>query len=266
MPYRFFLVPTIALLLGYFGYCFYAQIDPSAYLMLALTLILVAFWIFKHELNKIWWKFYPIDLNPEEKHWINTKISYIELLEKPEKETLFRELALFAELQEYIPMGTVKITEELKWISILPAIRLKMYKFPKIINHYTRSIYYAHPFITPEMEYVHVSETHDEDGAMIYSVEQLLNSFFQPSRYLNPAMYEWCKLAAQQYNLNLNISKEEIESFISEQLNSNIEDIYHWMGQKELDREGLVYYGYVMFTKEFKRTFIKETELICKVV
>lgn len=262
MPYRYFLLPLVVLVLVYLFYTYKIDDEPSVYIILPAIILIVLIWILKHPINEWWWQKYSLDLSVAEKHWLNENFVFLKYLNEEKKQQFFKELAVFSEMQEYIPMGEIKVVEELKWMSIAPAILLQLYKKPELRKHYIRTVFYKHPFITPDHDYIHVSETHHEDGTLIFSIEQLVNSYLKPNQFFNPAVYEWSIVANQFYKLNFSATSDSIMKLISEKLNSSFDNIFHWTGLKQINENALFYYCFVLYNLEMKKLCPEDFSLI----
>lgn len=250
MPYRYFLVPVAALMLLYFGYIYKTGNDPNLWVLLNFSIALVVIFIFKHQINEWYWNLNPIELDKQEKSWILDHINYINRLNETERKEFFLELAKYCEVQEFITMGDFPVPEEAKWICLSPAIRLKIYKNQELYRHYLRTVFYKHPFLTPDEDYIHISETNKEDGVLIFSLEQLMASTLIPNKYFNPALYEWCKIWSE---INISNTTEHEQSLaieiVCDKLSITEESITHWMGKK-LNMHAICIYCYIEYPEE----------------
>ncbi|MEO6189355.1 MAG: hypothetical protein ABIO44_02325 [Saprospiraceae bacterium] len=246
MPYRFFLIPIIAILMAYLCYIFYNDKDPNGIILVGLVSVAVCIVVFQHQINNWFWIGKTQDLDQKEKDWIDVHLPYIFELSIGEKNEFYRELARICQLHEFIPMGNFKIHEEIKWMCLGPAIRLKIYRDTTLYHHYKRTVIYPHPFLSPEMDYIHISETYAEDGVLIFSAEQLMNCHLLHNEYFNPALYEWCKLFVDAHSNKVNLEDLNIANLDESQLiKPSYETILQWMGQSKLDVKSLFVYLYL---------------------
>ncbi|NOT37513.1 MAG: hypothetical protein HOP11_09065 [Saprospiraceae bacterium] len=255
MPYRYFLGPVIAVILIYFGYILYNNLEPNLWFLLFMSILIVFLFIFKHQINEWWWSKRPIELEQRDKNWIKEHIALFKAPTIRDDDEFFLELAKYCQIQEFIPMGDFKIEEEAKWMSLSPAIVLKIFKNPELYKHYIRTVFYRHPFLTPDQDYVHISEFNEEDGVLIFSIEQLFNANFHPDKYLNPALYEWSKIWSRQYLTSIDLTDHNfIKENICKQLQCQYTDILVWMGQNELDEKALLVYNYILYPNELQKS------------
>ena len=52
-------------------------------------------------------------------------------------------------------------------------------------------VFYLHPFATPNHETLHITESHVDDGAIIWALEVFVRSVVEPRQYLHLGLYEW---------------------------------------------------------------------------
>lgn len=247
MPYRYFLVPLIVSTILYFIWVGYSDTELNAWALVAIACSVVGIFIFQHQINNWWWRFYPPKLEPGEKEWIKLHLPYFSQIPERFHAEFFRELAKKCLNQEFISMTKQPVHEEWKWMAIGPAIALRLYQFDKIFEHYIRTAFYPHPFISPDHPNIHISETHTEDGIMIFSTENLIQVHFKAQTFLNPALYEWAKVAANELKIVCPLEKTEIQHLITQYLGkTDFQDIIEWMGYKDLDVNALCLYLYIM--------------------
>ncbi|MEP7195064.1 MAG: hypothetical protein ABI851_01000 [Saprospiraceae bacterium] len=256
MPYRYFLVPAVFITIVYLCYIFYFDFEPNAFILIGLVGLTVSIFVFQHQINKFWWTKSSPPFEEKDKSWVNRYLNYVPAQNGIDLEWFYPELARFTALQEYILLGNAKAHEELKWMSVGPAIIMKLFRTPEIYDHYTRIAYYPHPFISPQMEYVHVSESHPDDGMLIFSIEQLIQAHLDSYKYFNPALYEWSKIFSNKFLVQYKSNLVEIVKILESKVHgSSYEEILVWMGQKELDNNALVCYIYFTNKELIKSDF-----------
>ncbi len=259
MPYRFFLIPILTGLVAYLGYHLYIEKDPNPWILFSLLTFSVATYVFQHQLNNLWWSRYTPDLEENEKKWLQHHLPYIQSLSSEELKVFYKELSKVCLFHEFIPMGNIPIHEELKWIILAPAIRLKLYSEPTIYSHFIRTVIYPHPFISPEIDQIHVSEVHLQDGILIFSAEQLLLSHLNIKKYFNPALYEWCKIYVEFRKIEVQLTND----FIIEKLENLLDDVHYndillWMGREALAFDALALYVSLIDESSISENYFKD--------
>lgn len=196
-------------------------------------MITVAIYILAWPINDFFYRRFGAELNAAEKNLISAKFIYIHYLGNEEKEEFFKQLAIASKIHLILPLATVKLYEELKWMVIGPAIRLRIFEYPEILKKYQRTAVYPHPFITPEMEFVHIGEHNRLDGVLIFAAEQLYACYEDPNRYLNAVLYEWCLITVEEGITNeMELHLDEMEPLSQAIFNQRFDLLLDWLGIK----------------------------------
>ena len=244
MPYRYFLLPVLVITVVYFFWS-YSSSEPNAYILIPLVVLGVGIFIFQNQINDFWYDKFRIDLDTAEKKWLLEYCPSIQEMNENARSDFFQLLAKTVSYHEFIPMGPEKIHEEIKWMVLIPAVQLRINHFKDLYKRFTRTALYAHPFMTPQQDWGHVSEHNYEDGLLILSIEQLKLSFFAPNQYFNPALYEWSCILVEFKGIHF----EGCEEFVLELANTlcpqGYEGIKSWLGQDQINSSALVLYSIV---------------------
>lgn len=241
MPYRYFLLPVLIITVLYFIWS-YSGSEPNAYILIPLVVLGVGIFIFQNQINDFWYEKFRIDLDPTEKKWLSDFCPFINEMSGDSRVEFFHRLAKSVSYHEFILMGPEKVHEEIKWMVLIPAVQLKIYQFRDLYKRYARTALYAHPFMTPQQEWVHVSEHHNEDGLVILSMEQLKMSFFAPELYFNPALYEWACILVESKDIKFIGCEDFIVDLANDICPQGLDGIKSWLGQTEINSSALVIY------------------------
>ncbi|MBK9271065.1 MAG: hypothetical protein IPM48_05675 [Saprospiraceae bacterium] len=260
MPYRYFLIPILLITGIYFWYGFTRE-SLNATVILMLVILAVGVFIFKHQINDYFYQVKTPDLSEREKLFLSSRYSFILNMASEEKNKFFIELSRACLVHEFIPMNLAKFYEELKWMVLVPAVKLGVFKDPKIWKRYQRTVVYQHPFISPNIGQVHVCEHDREDGVLIFSEEQLNASFWEPDKYFNPAWYEWCLIITEEKNPALPLlSEQELIEFCPNIFKQTQEAILNWLGLQRLSTKALVLMACVFYEDEMKKRYQSHLE------
>jgi hypothetical protein len=160
-----------------------------------------------------------------------SKIPKVEVLDFDQK------LGLFVKAKDFIPMGIPDIPEDVKYLIAAQALIISRHRENWLLEPYFRIVLYPHPFLSPAMpETAHTSEIHEEDGVLIFSLEQLLPGFFSWGKHFNICTYEW----ARAYYSLFPEDKGELENFNLASMPSAYEpeNVKKFIGLETLDRPG----------------------------
>lgn len=245
MPYRYFLIPTIFITLLYFGIT-YLYTEPNPIIIIILIGLCAAIMSFQNIINDWWFSKFNPKLERQEIMWLEQFVPFIRDLPNDDKNEFFQELAKMLEKHEFIKMGLEKLPEELKWMALSPAVRLKIYNHPKLYDEYIRTVFYPHPFITPNQDWIHISETYEEDSVMIYSAEHLQAAYANSKLYFNPALYEWSKVFVNILKIDIDIDINQCELLLNKLHETTIEKTLHWLGAKSIHFPSIAIYALLM--------------------
>lgn len=84
-------------------------------------------------------------------------------------------------------------------------------------------MFYPHPFITPNQDWIHISETYEEDSVMIYSAKHLQAAYANSKLYFNPALYEWSKVFVNILKIDIDIDINQCELLLNKLHETTIE-------------------------------------------
>jgi hypothetical protein len=156
---------------------------------------------------------------------------------KSELQEFEEKLGLFVRAKDFIAKGIPDIPEDVKYLIAAQALIMSRHKENWLLEPYFRIVLYPHPFLSPAMpETAHTSELHEEDGVLIFSLEQLLPGFFSWGKYFNICTYEWAKA---YYSL-FPEERDELKDYQPTNLQKEFqpEEVKKFIGLETLDRPG----------------------------
>jgi hypothetical protein len=129
-----------------------------------------------------------------------------------EERTKFNTRAmLFVESREFLGQGIDPFPEDVKYMIAYDAVMISFHKKDFLFDPYTRIVLYLHPFLTPAIpDHVHTYETEHEDGTIIFSMEQFLAGFVQPSKYLQTGLLAFADLFVRKYLPDQKLPDEQL--------------------------------------------------------
>jgi len=255
MPYRFILIPLLALTAVYFWYGL-SQDSLNPYMVLIMVVTSVALFIFKHQINDYFYQIKTPEFSEQEKLFLIDRYSFVKNLSSEQQSIFFEELSRACLLHEFIPMNVSKMYEELKWMVLAPAVRLHIFKEKAIWRRYQRTVIYPHPFITPNVQQVHILERDREDGVLILSEEQLRASFWDSNKYLNPSLYLWSQICIEEKAIpETNFDAAALDQFCKLVYNQSADQIRNYFGFMELSTTTLILMACVNHEDQIKIHF-----------
>lgn len=236
------LLSILALFFGIVLYLvFMRDLDQWRWAILPLVLIAIVTYIFSSELNHWWLNRYPTDLDKKEHQFLIRHHSYYKELSPARQKQYGRECIAFHRKRDFILQGVPNFPDDVKVLWSAQALDLKyLLDLPEPgLNHYETVVVYPHPFITPEIDHVHASETHHEEGVWLFSVEQVIFGMTQPARFFNIVLYEFLRAARQRHPDWLEEIEEhdlcDLKQVRLELSNISDEHIRGWLNVPEID-------------------------------
>jgi Mlc titration factor MtfA (ptsG expression regulator) len=146
------------------------------------------------QINWWWYQRHPPDVKPGIRGFFERFFPYYMKLDESEKKRFRHRVAMFMEANNFIAKGLEEATEDMKAITAACAVQLsfglKEYLLPKFEN----VVFSPVPFPSPQYpKNYHASEIYEEDGAVLFAVEQLMKGFVEPHLYYNIGLHEYAK-------------------------------------------------------------------------
>jgi hypothetical protein len=235
--------------------CIDKTTTDSLWLLIPTGFLVAASFTLGALINSYWYSRFPPKLITYEKNWVRRFVPFFDQLSPPEQEDFFNKLAFELAEKEFISMAEKDLPEELKMMALVPAVRLNLIHSNTEAKHYSRIIFYHHSFASPEQQYIHLSETHHEDGALVFASDALEAAYLKPDQYLNIALYEWCRVfvVLNKIEQQIDIKSSDAWPHINSLLSTETDKIIRYLGQPDADHLALLCYSYVTFPKEMEK-------------
>ncbi|MDQ3141679.1 MAG: hypothetical protein M3Q56_05470 [Bacteroidota bacterium] len=268
MPHRFFLIP-VAIIFAIFLYFNYNDLENKMWQILLFTILIIALFVFRQLIDEKWYHYFRPKLGEKDRSMIPMVLPYTKNLADPIKELFYEQMSYELTRMHIINKDSSvggsalsftsdsQIPEEIKWMSLGPGILFNILTDKPITENYSRYVYYTHPFLTPDIQHIHICESHDSDGVIIFSLEQLQASHLNPGRFFNPAVYEWSGIIFRNYfnNVSLILDNEESWDKLKRIIPFDKEWIENYLGHKPLGIFQMLLYAFIMHPQSLKMEF-----------
>ncbi len=226
----------------------------SLWLLIPTGFLVAASFTLGALINSYWYARFPPKLIPYEKNWVRRFVPFFHTLSPVAQEDFFTKLAFELTEKEYISMAEKDLPEELKMMVLAPMIRLNLIHTHKEAKHYSRIIFYHHAFASPDQQYIHLSETQHEDGALVFASDALEAAYLKPDNYFNTALYEWSGIFVRLHKLSdfVSIKAEQAWMHLPEILLTEKDKLVRYLGQPDVDHLALLCYAYVVSPEALK--------------
>lgn len=218
------------------------------YYFVAPIFCLVALYMSQHLIDYWWLQRNPVPLDEECLNWLNRHDTYYQNLTPEQKSTYEQRLKLYLYAREFQMVGKEQkeLPEDLKLPFATAAVRLSMNEEDFLIGEYDRIFVYKHPFPTPKHQYLHTVETDNEDGVLIFSLEQAVSCIMNPQTQYNTILYGYLLAMRDVFKMNYPSGASVASQHIA--LISGMEEdhIRGLIGLDPIDRDVMV--GVLFFT------------------
>ncbi len=169
--------------------------EGYAYYIIPFVIGLAVVYILSPQIDWWWYQRYPPELPVRLRQFINQRFTYYQRLPVAEKERFRRRMALYMFAREFLPMGMEQFPVDVKGMIAATAVQLTLSREDYLLSPFERIVLYRHPFPSPQYpERWHASEVYVPDGVLMFSAEQLVPSFLEPTRYFPLALYEYARV------------------------------------------------------------------------
>jgi hypothetical protein len=163
-----------------------------SYWLIPPFIAIAIIYIFNPQIDFWWHKRNPPPIDKSIINWVEKYSSYYKLLLVPDKIKFLKRLSIYLHGKEFSAMGQKEesVPEDIKAVVGHLCIQITMGQEDFMLEDFDRIILYKHPFPTPLKKFLHSVETHNEDGVIILSLEQLINGIMNSS-YYNTGMHAY---------------------------------------------------------------------------
>lgn len=143
-----------------------------------------------------WWALKnPPLIDPMMEGFLRKFFPYYTQLSLPDKKQFADRLSLYLMATEFIPMVMENVPEDIKGLIAANAVMITYGRDDFRLAPFEKIVVYPHPFPSPQyQEDIHSTEHFEEDGVILFSLEQLLPGIMQKQKYYNIALHEYAKI------------------------------------------------------------------------
>ena len=164
--------------------------------MIPFVVGLLMSYVFAPQLD--WWSFKrnPPELPAFLGNLLLTHFPFYQNLSAKNKTRFRQRVAMYLEARGFFAQRGGEEGEVPLDMKTMVAANVVMLTFGRedfILKKFERIFIYLQAFPTPNHQYLHASETNEEDECLIFSAEHLTLSFRQPNKYYNILVHEYAK-------------------------------------------------------------------------
>ena len=139
-----------------------------------------------------WWQRNPPDL-PTEVASLLQRFDLYRQLDLEGKREFRRRTFLIKEATYLHGQAIDEFPEDVRIMVAASCATVTYHRSEYLLEHFDTIIFYRHYFPTPLHEVLHCSELHEEDGAIIWTLNVFLRSVIEPQKYLHLGLYEYSR-------------------------------------------------------------------------
>lgn len=172
------------------------DVDPEwAPWIVPFVVMATLIYVFAPQINWWWYNRRPPVLPEGLRRMLEQFSPVYRRLDAAGKQRFRDRVALFMMGTDWTPMAWPEDTlpPDIQLALATQAVTLTFNRSQFLFDKFEKVIVYPYPFPSPEYDFVHASELHEEDGCLLFSADQLMRSFLQPNALYNIGMHEYAK-------------------------------------------------------------------------
>ncbi|MFT5165727.1 MAG: Mlc titration factor MtfA (ptsG expression regulator) [Saprospiraceae bacterium] len=151
--------------------------------------------IFSPQIDWWWAVRNPPPVDPMLEGFLRKFFPYYTQLSLSDKKYFMDRVSLYLIATEFIPMVMEHVPEDIKGMIAANVVMLTFGQEDYRLAQFEKIVLYPHPFPSPQYrEIVHSTEHFEEDGVLLFSLEQLIPGITQKTKYYNIALHEYAKI------------------------------------------------------------------------
>lgn len=163
--------------------------------IIPFAIMTVGFLVFKDLIDRWGFKFQDVRLDEQVLRMIMTEYPILKSYSPEQIKIFSKRLVYFLHAREsYLVLGETEKLDMYHTILIAaPAVIISMEGREDLAPDIERLVAYKHPFPSPKMKFLHAAEYDSEDGVVIISIEQLMQSLRLPEENYHITYHVWCE-------------------------------------------------------------------------
>ncbi len=159
------------------------------------VLILVSIYVLSPQIDWLWYQRNPPEMDEKLRRFLEKVFPYYRNLSPKEKKRFQIRVNMYMMANEFIPKAMENVQEDIKGLIAANIVMLTFGQKDYRLSKFEKIVVYPHPFPSPQFpKFIHSSEIFEEDGVIMFSLEQLIPGATQQSRYYNIALHEYARI------------------------------------------------------------------------
>lgn len=190
---KFLITPFAIITLVCLYFAWEDQLSPL-YIVPPVVLIAIIF-VSSPQIDWWWANRNPPNVDPRTEAFLRKFFPYYAQLSLPAKKRFLHRVALYNMATEYMPMVMEEVPQDIMGLIAANAVMLTFGQVDYRLSKFEKIVAYPHPFPSPQYrEHFHSTEHFEEDGVILFSLEQLIPGATQPAKFYNIALHEYIRV------------------------------------------------------------------------
>lgn len=179
----------------FFLYMAWEHDSDYAVWLIPSALISTMIYVFAPQINWWWYNRRPPKLEPGLVRMLERFSGFYKRLSSADKQKFQNRIGLFRMGTDWSPMAFEgeEVPADVQFSLACQAVMLNFKRNNFLFEKFEKVIVYPKPFATPEHPYDHASELFEPDGCLLFSAEQVLKAYLEPSNWYNVGMHEYAR-------------------------------------------------------------------------
>ncbi len=177
------------------------EVDEGYSLYIVPMVIMIALiYVLSPQIDWWWYRRRPPQLEEPVRRLFFRHMVFYQNLSVEGRKRFSERVALFRIAHDYMPQAMESVPEDVKAIIAAAAVQLTFGREDYLLEPFEHIIVYPKPFPSPQFpRNVHASEIYEEDGVVMFSMEQLMYAFANPRQYYQLGLHEFAKVLIHKY-------------------------------------------------------------------
>lgn len=171
--------------------------------MAPMVLISALIYVFSPQIN--WWYYsqYPRPLAEQQRQLLTQHSDFYKRQDSSGRQRFEARVQLFMMGTDWMalgwPDGLEQVPADVQLVLAAQAVSLTWSREDVMLTPFEQVVVYPRPFPSPEYPFAHASELYAPDGCLIFSAEQVMRAFIQPTVWYNVGLHEFAKAMVIRY-------------------------------------------------------------------
>jgi hypothetical protein len=265
------LLAPLTLFALFFLYLAWKVDEKYAIWMAPFVVAAAAVYILKNEIDWWWYSKNPPEMPAAMQRLIERFSGFYAGLSPADQQLFRHRVELFKIGTDWMPMGWPEdmesVPEDVRTVLAAQAVTLTLHQPVFLMEKFEKVIVYPGPFPTEQYPFAHASELYEPDGCLLFSAEQVIQAFAEPTKWYNVGLHEYAHAFVRTYpdknwpDFSAADAWERLE-FVSKMPKGHVTSV---VGLPEIGVLPVAIHHYCTFKEAFKNTFPEESAVLYKI-